>query len=48
VNLVFLSRYFGVPVRDFYGLRRSDVALLAGLSRRVFRRLRIIRTRNNE
>jgi hypothetical protein len=28
LNLLFLSRVFAVPARQFYGLRRSDIAIL--------------------
>ena len=31
LNLIFLQRFFGVPVRTFYGFRRSDVQLLVRL-----------------
>ncbi|GGL87409.1 hypothetical protein GCM10011594_03720 [Nakamurella endophytica] len=38
LNLVLLQRYFGVPVRLFYGLRRSDVRMLRNLLTSVLRR----------
>ncbi len=32
---LFLRRHFGVPLRDFYGLRRSDVAILHRYAQRM-------------
>ena len=40
LNLIFLQRFFGVPVRTFYGLRRSDLDLLLRLLSSVRRRSR--------
>lgn len=33
LNLVFLQRLFGIPMRRFYGLRRSDLVLLRRAAR---------------
>lgn len=38
LNLLFLSRVFGVPARHFFGLRRSDIATLVRFARRLLRR----------
>jgi O-antigen/teichoic acid export membrane protein len=35
LNLVFLRRLFGIPMRWFYGLRRSDVEILRDVGRRA-------------
>jgi O-antigen/teichoic acid export membrane protein len=46
LNLFFLKRLFGIPMRSFYGVRRSDLTVLAGFARKLGRAaLRTVRRR---
>ncbi len=38
LNLLFLSRVFGIGVLQFYGLRRSDIATIGRYGKRMLRR----------
>jgi O-antigen/teichoic acid export membrane protein len=38
LNLLFLSRVFGVGMLQFYGLRRSDLATVGRAGKRMLRR----------
>ena len=40
LNLIFLSRMFGVPMRGFYGLRRNDFTILRRVAGRAWSSLR--------
>ncbi|WP_158253095.1 oligosaccharide flippase family protein [Cryobacterium sp. Y62] len=38
LNLLFLSRVFGIGMLQFYGLRRSDIATISRYGKRILRR----------
>jgi O-antigen/teichoic acid export membrane protein len=38
LNLLFLSRVFGIGMLQFYGLRRSDIATIGRYGKRILRR----------
>lgn len=40
LNLVWLRRFYGLPIRDFLGLRRADLAIVAAAGRSIAARAR--------